>query len=237
MCDAPGSEDLEKAWPSIRLLPWDVIGGRMAISSAMVAHITLPQAIRAPIVSDSGLVLLDLALEPIAFDEGAVALLSSPSQFNGKEPQIHIPKKILKAIRDCKRTELATIKLRFWAQESEYTCRVYLIPENQGLRQSLLALHFERGVSAYEAVRKLALIYGLTDRQHEALLGIATGLSNKEMAQRMAISPNTVKVYLRLIMAKMGATSRAEVAAKLLDVTGDDRSGSAPVRRSLATRA
>ncbi len=35
---------------------------------------------------------LDLSLRPIAFDEGAVALLSSASQFNG-EPQIHIPKR------------------------------------------------------------------------------------------------------------------------------------------------
>jgi DNA-binding CsgD family transcriptional regulator len=206
----------------------------MAISSAIVAHIRLQQTICTSIVSDSGLVLLDLSLKPIAFDQGAAALLISPSQANGKG-QIHLPKEILQAIRDCKRTELATIKMRFWARESEYTCRVYLIPENEGLRQSLLALHFERGVSAHEAVRKLSLIYGLTDRQHEALLGIATGLSNKEMAQRMAISPNTVKVYLRLIMAKMGATSRAEVAAKLLEVTSDDQPGSKPVRRSLAT--
>ena len=190
----------------------------MAISSAMVAPITLPHTIRAPIVSDSGLVLLDLSLNPIAFDQGAVSLLSSRSQFNGKKPEIHVPKEILKVIRECKYTELSTIQMRFWARESEYTCRVYLIPENEGLKQSLLALHFERGVSAPEAVRKLSVIYGLTERQHEALLGIATGLSNKEMAQRMRISPNTVKVYLRLIMAKMGATSRAEVAAKLLGI-------------------
>src|ERR1019366_2438506 len=107
------------------------------------------------------------------------------------------------------------------------------IRENEGLKQSLLALHLERGVSAPEAVRKLSVIYGLTERQHEALLGIATGLSNKEMAQRMRISPNTVKVYLRLIMAKMGATSRAEVAAKLLEVTSDDQPGSKPDRKSV----
>ena len=210
----------------------------MAVSIAMVPHINLHQTMSARV--DSGLVLMDLSLKPISFDQGSAALLSSASQFNGKEPQIHIPKEILDAVRGCKRTELATVKMRFWSQGCEYTCRVYLVPENEGLEQTLLALHFERGVSTHEAVHeavgKLALRYDLTDRQYEALLGIATGPSNKEIAQRMKISPNTVKVYLRLIMAKMGVTSRAEVAAKLLEVTGDDQAKFRAIRLDPAPR-
>jgi DNA-binding CsgD family transcriptional regulator len=33
----------------------------------------------------------------------------------------------------------------------------------------------------------------------------------------MAISPNTVKAFLRLIMIKMGVTTRAGIVAKILD--------------------
>jgi len=57
----------------------------------------------------------------------------------------------------------------------------------------------------------------LTDREHEVLKEIAAGLTSKEVAQRMNISPNTVKVFLRMIMMKMGVSTRSGVIAKLLE--------------------
>ena len=42
------------------------------------------------------------------------------------------------------------------------------------------------------------------------------GLSSKEIASRMSISPNTVKAFLRVIMVKMGVTSRSGVVGKIL---------------------
>ncbi len=59
--------------------------------------------------------------------------------------------------------------------------------------------------------------YSLTDREKEALIGVAMGLTSKELAVRMKISPNTVKAFLRLIMVKMGATTRAGIVGRLLD--------------------
>jgi DNA-binding CsgD family transcriptional regulator len=43
------------------------------------------------------------------------------------------------------------------------------------------------------------------------------GLTSKGLARKMSISPNTVNAFLRLIMVKMGVTSRAGVMGKLLD--------------------
>jgi len=42
------------------------------------------------------------------------------------------------------------------------------------------------------------------------------GLTSKEIAQRMQVSPNTVKVFLRSIMNKMSVCTRSGILGKLM---------------------
>jgi DNA-binding CsgD family transcriptional regulator len=91
--------------------------------------------------------------------------------------------------------------------------------------QSIVALHLHRSSSSGEAVDELAAEYDLTQREQEALLGISRGLTCKEVAELMKISPNTVKAYLRLIMVKMGVTRRAGIMGKLLEHTANGSNG------------
>jgi NarL family two-component system response regulator LiaR len=55
--------------------------------------------------------------------------------------------------------------------------------------------------------------YGLTDRQKEVLALIVEGASNAEIAERLVISPATVRYHVSTILSRLGAANRAEAAA------------------------
>jgi len=58
------------------------------------------------------------------------------------------------------------------------------------------------------------LIESLTGRETEVLQLITEGLSNKEIAERLGLSGNTVKGYVKNIYGKLGANRRVQVAAR-----------------------
>ncbi|WGH83573.1 response regulator transcription factor [Auritidibacter ignavus] len=52
----------------------------------------------------------------------------------------------------------------------------------------------------------------LTDREQEVLQLVAEGLTNKQIAQRLVISPATAKTHLARIMQKLGVSTRTQAA-------------------------
>lgn len=51
---------------------------------------------------------------------------------------------------------------------------------------------------------------GITGREHEVLALLASGRSNKEIARRLNVSPNTVKTHVSRLYEKLPAARRTE---------------------------
>jgi DNA-binding NarL/FixJ family response regulator len=54
---------------------------------------------------------------------------------------------------------------------------------------------------------------GLTEREKEVLVLVASGASNKETAEKLSVSIHTVKTHMRNILDKLHLTSRQEAAS------------------------
>jgi DNA-binding CsgD family transcriptional regulator/N-acetylneuraminic acid mutarotase len=72
-------------------------------------------------------------------------------------------------------------------------------------------------------------INDLSERELEILRLVATGASNKEIAQQLYISANTVKVHLRNIFSKIGVASRTEAALYSIRLGLVDAEKAAPI--------
>ena len=58
----------------------------------------------------------------------------------------------------------------------------------------------------------------LTDRELEVLPLLASGLTNQEIAQRLVISPGTVKHHVRHIASKLGVSDRTQAAVRAVEL-------------------
>jgi DNA-binding CsgD family transcriptional regulator len=185
-----------------------------------------------PKVPDVGLVLMDTSLKPIASDRGAFAILRGINGASIKhESASFLPKEVLDMIGDHTPNDMSSSKMTFHVGTSDYTVRAYRMEAETGF-PPMIAIHIEKVSSASDAVSAVAAKYHLTDREQETLRGVAMGLSSKELANRMNISPNTVKVFLRLIMIKMGVSNRGAIIAQILQnhsasTDRDDRANTA----------
>jgi DNA-binding CsgD family transcriptional regulator len=60
---------------------------------------------------------------------------------------------------------------------------------------------------------QVSMVRGLTAREHEVLLLLVAGRSNREIATELFIAPKTASVHVSNILGKLGAASRTEAAA------------------------
>ena len=70
-----------------------------------------------------------------------------------------------------------------------------------------------RAVSSRAAGHDAVVGAALTNRERQILTLLADGRVNKQIAERLGISVNTVKTHLELLFDKLGVSTRAEAVA------------------------
>jgi DNA-binding CsgD family transcriptional regulator len=103
-----------------------------------------------------------------------------------------------------------------------YTCRPFLLDHQSHAgsarpRRAMLGVLIDRpSRKKEEAPSDARQRFHLSPREFESAQCLVRGLTTKEVAECMHVSPNTVKQYVRLVMSKMGVTTRAGIVGKLL---------------------
>jgi DNA-binding CsgD family transcriptional regulator len=61
---------------------------------------------------------------------------------------------------------------------------------------------------------------GVTDREADVLVLVAEGLTNKELAARLHLSPRTVEKHVASLLAKTGSRRRAQLTGYAARLSG-----------------
>ena len=77
---------------------------------------------------------------------------------------------------------------------------------------------FLNAVQNISAVQPDPVLQSLTDREREVLVLLARGLTNKEIARELTITPNTVKRHLKSLFAKLDVNTRSAASAKAISM-------------------
>ncbi len=171
--------------------------------------------------SDTGFLLLDAALKPLYVNAEAGEILFHPEKpTKAKDLAARLASKIRTIVTNGGSNGRTAVHNEFVSGSRRYLCRLFGVhlPGNgsNGSKGSSWALLIERGPEATADILKICDQYHLTPREGEAVRLLVRGLANKEIAARMEISPNTLKVFLRLAMMKMGVSSRSEIMSKFI---------------------
>ena len=168
--------------------------------------------------SATGFLLLDSSLSIVSFNGEAVQILSYPDNVeNLTSSELLLTETIRsRLITQPSSGESVFIK-EFKSGRRHYFCRAFLIDSHaKEPGQPTTAVLLERGPSGLVPLSQVCQQFNLTQREQEVLVHLLQGIRNKEIANRMNISPNTVRAFLGLIMIKTGVSSRSAIVGKIM---------------------
>lgn len=168
--------------------------------------------------SSAGLVLLDSQLNPVFVNCAAAQILSYPQDPQTlKDLDRFVARKIRSYLVSKKSSDEPAFPYEIRSGRRLYLCRSFEGNSvTKRLDHPLVAVLLERSPARPAPLRQISERFNLTIREQEVLEFLSHGLTSKEIAGRMEISPNTVKAFLRLIMIKMGVSTRSGIVGKAI---------------------
>jgi DNA-binding CsgD family transcriptional regulator len=163
--------------------------------------------------------LLDASMNPILVNHAAAQILAYPQSPDAhKNVDSYLATRVRSTLLSERPDNGAALVSRFQSGRRIYSCRGFWVNAVRNGHQASLAVLLERASSRSGALAQLVDKFHLTAREQEVAQFLLQGLTSKEIGVRMQISANTVKAFLRLIMVKMGCSTRAGVVGKALTI-------------------
>src|SRR5215831_3034845 len=190
----------------------------MELLSAVEPNGTPTRQKEAPSRLAAGFLLMDTSLNPISVNPEAVQILSYPDNLaNLRRPGVFLAGRIRSLLINQQSSSESPFVTEFRSGRRRYFCRAFLVgSDTKKPSRPSLAVLLERGPSEVIPLSQVSEQFNLTQREREALGDLLQGLSSKAIANRMSISPNTVKAYMRMIMVKTGVSSRPAIVSKII---------------------
>ena len=169
-------------------------------------------------ISSEGFLLLDSAMNPILVNPAAAQILAYPKQPGGEKNLIgYLVTRVRSTLLSDQPSDGLAVVPRFQSGRRTYRCRSFPVSSiSEGFSQGRFAVLLERMSVGSASPDQLSERFHLTPREMEVAMFLLQGLTSKEIGTRMQISPNTVKAFLRLIMVKMGCSTRSGIVGKAL---------------------
>ena len=167
--------------------------------------------------SQSGFLLLDKSLGPVASNHEAIRILTYPNLPERiQRIDVFLGDKIRAGLVSRQSPTALEFVKEFKSGRRRYVCRSFMVDTNGKGMPLVAALLLERCSSSTMALAQIGQDFELTRREKETVELLIQGLTSKEIATRMQISPNTVKAFLRIVMVKMGVSTRSGILGKVI---------------------
>ncbi len=168
----------------------------------------------------AGFLVLDASLRPIFASEEALAILAYPAVPSKQGLNNFVQSRIRSLIsKNGNHNGFSPFKFvnEVASGKRRYQLRAFSLKSNPGIgRGPAIAVLLERKLDGGLNLESVARKFRLTRRERETVNLLLQDLNTKQIAERMEISPNTAKAFLRSIMIKVGAENRTGIVARIL---------------------
>lgn len=171
---------------------------------------------RAP--SNPGVILFDDRRKPVYFNSEALQILTYPLHLkNASDLEKFLPEILRVILPDRASLSAHLAAIDFQSGRRHYTGRVFSLAHNsKKLSRGITGLLIERSEPRSITLSAAAERFRLTQREQQTVALLMVGLTSKEIASQLKVSTNTVKTFVRLIMAKLAVPTRAGIVGKLV---------------------
>jgi DNA-binding CsgD family transcriptional regulator len=169
-----------------------------------------------------GLIVVDTSLSVVASNAEVLQILTFPDQ---PEKISNLDAWLANKVRSnlLERRSRSGLVGEFQSARRTYVCRSFPLEVAANHKNGssangggLLVVMLERKSNEATTIAEIAERFGLTAREQETVQFLLEGFTSKEIAQRMKISPNTVKAFIRLVMVKMSVSTRSGIIGKIV---------------------